>query len=131
MKNFASRGVIARWMSRERMTNLGGESDLGHEASEQIDRGLGRGIDFDLLDLGEFSRVRDKDAVDGAVGRNRNAVDEGVNRVAKKFETRDQRDIERSGGEPLAKGGGMIEDDLARPPVNERTRVEILNATDP
>ena len=68
--------------------------------------------------------------MDRSVGRNRNAVDQGVNRIAEKLEAGNERDVEPAGGEFLAKRAGVIEDDFARPAVDERTRVEIFNATD-
>jgi hypothetical protein len=70
-------------------------------------------------------------AVDRTVRRNRNAVDERVNRIAQKLETGDKRHIKRCGREFFAEGARMIEHDFAGPAVDEGTGVEILNATNP
>ena len=110
---------------------LGRKAGFGEKTAQQVYGSLRRGIDLDLLDVREVSLVRDEDAVHRPVRRNGNAVDERVNGVAQKFETRDERDLQRTLGKLLAELARMIEDDLAGPPVNERTRVEILNATDP
>src|SRR6266404_3841025 len=107
------------------------QPDLRQETAEQIYSGLRSGIDLDLLDLGEVAAVPDKNAVHRAARRDRNAVDERVNRVAQKFETGNERDVELGGGQFLAEHARMSEHDFARPSVNERAGVEILNATDP
>jgi len=70
------------------------------------------------------------DAVDRSGGRNRNIIDDPVDRVAKEFETRDERDIEITVRKLCAKGGGMIERNRTWPAVNERTGVEIFDAAD-
>ena len=62
---------------------------------------------------------------------NANAIDQDVDRVPKKFETGDERDVQSALRQLLAELARMIEHDLARPSVNERPSVEILNATDP
>jgi hypothetical protein len=107
------------------------EPAFREEAPQEIDASLGGGIDFDLLDLGEIAVVRNEDAVNGTAGGDRNAVDQGVNGVSQKFETGNQRYVELSRGELLAQDARMVEYDFPGPPVNERTRVEIFNATDP
>jgi hypothetical protein len=66
-----------------------------------------------------------------AVRRNRNVIDECVNRVTKKFETGNERNVELRGGQFFAEHARMVEHDFAGPSVNERTGVEILNATNP
>ena len=66
-----------------------------------------------------------------AVRGNRNAVHQGVNRVAKKFEAGNQSYLKQIGGEFFAQDAGMIEDDFPGPSVDERTSVEVFNATDP
>src|SRR6476620_12666218 len=75
--------------------------------------------------------MRNEDAVDRTVRGNRDAVDERVNRIAQKLETGDKRHIQSSGRKLFAEGARMIKHDFARPAVDERTGVEILNATNP
>ena len=73
----------------------------------------------------------EEDAVDPPMRRDTNVIDQDIDRVPKKFETRDERDLQCALGKLLAELARMIEYDLARPSVNERASVEILNATDP
>src|ERR1700674_5259640 len=75
--------------------------------------------------------MRENDAVHRPMRRSANAIDKGVNGVAQKFETRDERDLQRAARQFVAQLAGMIEDNFAFPSLNERTGVEILYATDP
>jgi hypothetical protein len=58
-------------------------------------------------------------------------VNDPVNRVAEKFETGDECQIELAGAQQCTKSGRMIEPNLAGPPMDERTRVEVFDAADP
>jgi hypothetical protein len=69
--------------------------------------------------------------VDWPVRADRDAIDQGVNGVPQKFETGDERDVEGASRKFVTKNAGMIEHNFARPAVDERTRVEIFDATDP
>ena len=53
-----------------------------------------------------------------------------INRVAQKFETGNERDIEFARGQFAAERRGMIEIDRPRPAVNQRPGVEIFDAAD-
>ena len=72
----------------------------------------------------------EEDAIDRPMRSDANAIDQDIDRVPKKFETRDERDLQRALGKLLAELARMIEHDLARQSVNQRASVEILNATD-
>ena len=106
------------------------ESGFGQKTTQQVDRRLRGRVDFDLVDLGKFSGVGEEDAVDRPMRRDTNAIDQDIDRIPKKFEARDERDLQRALGKLLAELARMIEHDLARPSVNQRASVEILNATD-
>src|SRR6266513_2743722 len=70
-------------------------------------------------------------AVNRAGRRNGDIIHDSINRVAKKFETGDERNIELTVRKPLAEHRWMIEVHLTLPPSNERTGVEIFDAPDP
>ena len=72
------------------------QAHLSQQAAQQIYSRLRRRIDFDLLDLGQLAAVRDENAVDRPVRRNRDAIDQRVNRIPEKFQTGDERDLERA-----------------------------------
>ena len=74
--------------------------------------------------------MRNYYAVNGAVGRNGNIVNDPIDRVAQKFEAGNKCDVELAFGESLTQSGRMVELNIARPAADERTSVEILNATD-
>ena len=74
--------------------------------------------------------MRNDDAVNGTVGRNGNIIDDPVNRVAQKFDTGDESDIELTLRKAFAKHRWMIEMHLTRPPTNEWAGVEIFDAAD-
>jgi len=69
-------------------------------------------------------------AVNRAYGRDRNIINNPVDRVAQKFETGNKSNIELTARKPLAKRRWMIEIHLTRPPANERAGVEIFDAAD-
>ena len=72
----------------------------------------------------------DDHAVNGAVRRDRNIIDNPVNRVAQKFQTGDKGNIQLTACKPLTERRWMIEIHLSRPPANKRAGVEIFDATD-
>ena len=74
--------------------------------------------------------MRHDNAVNHSIGRNRNGVDNRVNRITQKFETGDERYIQFAGREFAGERRGMIEIYRSAPVVNERTRVEIFNAAE-
>ena len=74
--------------------------------------------------------MRDYHTVNLAVGRNGNVVNDSIDRIAQKFEAGNKCDVELAFGESLTQSGRMVELNIARPTANERTSVEILNATD-
>ena len=74
--------------------------------------------------------MREEDAVDRAIGGDRELIDDRVDRVAQKFETGNKRDIEFARGKLPAKRRRMIEMHRATPAVDERPGVEIFDATD-
>ena len=67
--------------------------------------------------------MRDYYAVNRAVGRNRNVVNDPIDRVAQKFEAGNKRDVELALRESLTQGGRMVELNVARPAADERTSV--------
>jgi len=75
--------------------------------------------------------MRDDHAVNRAGRRNGNVIHDSVNRVAYKFETGDEGNIELTICKPLAERRWMIEMHLSAPPSNKRTGVEIFDAPDP
>jgi hypothetical protein len=75
--------------------------------------------------------MRDHHAVNRSVGRDRNIVNNPVDRIAQKFETGNKSYVEFTVRKLFAKCRRMIEFHLARPSSNERTSVEIFNAPDP
>ena len=91
---------------------------FGEQAAQQIPRSFRCRIEFDFFKLGNFSGVSHYDAVNGAVGRNGNAVDDPIDRIAQKFETGYERKIKITQRKLPAKRGRMIEPDGARPAAN-------------
>lgn len=89
-----------------------------------------RRIEFDFLHLGNLTTVRNHNAVNWSVRRNGNAVNDSVNRVAQKLKTGDKGDAEFAVREALTQRRWMVELNAARPTTNERTRVQVLYATD-
>ncbi len=77
------------------------------------------------------SRYARIDAVDRPVGRDREAVDYRVNRVAQVFEARYERHIQLAGRQFTAKSRRVIETNRATPPIDERKRVEVPDAAEP
>ena len=75
--------------------------------------------------------MRNENTVDRSVRRNRNAIDQGVNRVPEKLEAGNERDVELARGKFFAERARVIEHNFTGPAMDERPRVEILNATDP
>ena len=72
----------------------------------------------------------DDHAVNRAYGRDRNIINNPVNRVAQKFETRDKSNIDLTARKPLAERRWMTKVYLASPPSDERTSVEVFDAAD-
>ena len=83
-----------------------------------------------MLDRRDVVTVRDHDAVNWSIGRNRNVVNDPINRVAQKLEAGDKRNIELAVRELLTQCRWMIEIYLVRPAADEGTGVEIFYATD-
>src|SRR6266487_493474 len=73
----------------------------------------------------------DDHAVNRAGRRNGNIIHDSVNRVAQKFETGHERNIELTARKPSAERRWMIEVHLTSPSSNEGTGVEIFDAPDP
>jgi hypothetical protein len=57
-------------------------------------------------------------AVDGTIGRNRNAIHNAINWISKKFEAGDERDVEFGAGKLNAESRRVIQHDIAGPTVN-------------
>jgi len=74
--------------------------------------------------------VRDDHAVNRAIGRDRDAIDNRVDWIAQKLEARDERNVELGAGKFPTKRGRVIEIYFALPAVDEWSSVEIFNATD-
>ena len=72
----------------------------------------------------------DDDAVNRTDGGNGYVIDNPVNRIAQEFETGNEREIEFTAHELHAKRRGIIEHNVSRPTMNERSGVEIFDATD-
>lgn len=128
-------GLIANEKARRiRLVRAGdelrGEAALREQTTQKVNRGLGGGIDHDLAQLREGRAMGNHHAVNRAVGSNRDVVHDRVNGVAQIFEARDEGDIELPGGQLPAERGGMIEMNRTGPAVNQRSRVEILDAAE-
>jgi hypothetical protein len=74
--------------------------------------------------------VCDDDAVDWAVGRNGNVINDSINGVPQKLETGNECDIEVTVRQPFAQSRWVIGLDVIWPAANKRVRVEIFYATD-
>src|ERR1044071_3781862 len=74
--------------------------------------------------------MREDDAKHRTVGGDRNAIDDGVNRIAQIFKTRDERNIQLARGQSPAERRGMIKLDVARPTVDERAGVQVFDAAE-
>ena len=74
--------------------------------------------------------MRDDNAVNRSGGGNRYIIDDSINWVAQKFETRDKSNIDLTARKPLAERRWMTENHLASPPSDERTGVEVFDAAD-
>src|SRR5947208_8636378 len=72
----------------------------------------------------------DNHAVDGPMRSDRHAVDDKEFRAKKQLEARDEGDVQVALRELCTKCCRMVENDAPRPAVNERPRVQILNAAD-
>ncbi len=106
------------------------EMAFGQQAAEQIHCAARGGIKCDFLNL--FHRaalMRYEDTRDRPVGTNRDPVDDRVNRIAQILEAGNESDIQFARGQFPRERGRLSKFDRARPAVNQRTRVEILNAT--
>ena len=77
-----------------------------------------------------MAAMRDNNAVNRTIGGDRDIIDDRVNGIAQVFEARDERDIELTRGELPAKRRRMIELNLARPTVNQRSRVKVFDAAE-
>ena len=69
--------------------------------------------------------------MDRPVRGDRDAVHQGVDRIPQEFETRYQGHVQEAAGEPIAESARMIVNDFPGPAMDERARVEILNASNP
>ena len=67
--------------------------------------------------------MRDYYAVNRAVRRNGNVVNNSIDRVAQKFEAGNKRDVKLAFRESLTQSGRMVELNVARPAADERTSV--------
>jgi hypothetical protein len=106
------------------------QSRLGKKTAQEIGRSLRCGIEFNLIDLGDFAPVCDDDAVNWSVGRNRNVINDSINGVPQKLETGNESDIEVTVRQSFAQSRWVIGLDVIWPAANEGTRVEIFYATD-
>jgi hypothetical protein len=73
--------------------------------------------------------MRNDDAINRSVGRNRNIINDPVDRVPQKFKAGDKRNIEFFRGESVAEGRRIIKVQFGLPAVDEWTRIEIFYAT--
>ena len=83
-----------------------------------------------MLDRRDVVTVRDHDAVNWSIGRNRNVVNDPINRVAQKLEAGNKCHVESTVREPPTQNRWMIEIYLALPAADQRTGVEIFYAAD-
>src|SRR5689334_9807571 len=74
--------------------------------------------------------MREYDTINGAIGCDRNVINDAVNRVAEKLEAGNKRYVKVTVGEPLTQCRWMIEINRARPSADEWKSVEILYAAD-
>jgi hypothetical protein len=71
-----------------------------------------------------------EDGVDGAVGGDGDAVDDGEVGLAEGFEDGDEGYVDIAGGEEIGEAGGMLEDDVTIVGDDEGFCVEVLDAAD-
>jgi hypothetical protein len=90
-----------------------GQSELDEKTTQKVDRSFRCRIKFDFLDIRERAAVCDYYTVNRSVGRNRNVVNYSINWVAQKFETGNERDVERAFRQSLTQGGWMVELNIA------------------
>jgi hypothetical protein len=74
--------------------------------------------------------MRDEYAVNRTIRRNRNAVDDPIDRIAQKFGARDEGKIDITTRELRTQRRRIIERNLSRPTANQRPSVEIFDAAD-
>jgi hypothetical protein len=98
--------------------------------SQQMDRGQRCGIERDRAQLFQRSAMRENDAENRTVAGNGDVIDQHVARIAQDLEDRHERGVEFASREVARQRRGMIENDRAVVAVNQRTGVQILNATD-
>ena len=97
---------------------------------QKIARGLSGRIERDFFYFGEFAAMGDNYAVNRAVRRDRNAVNNAIDRIAQEFKTGNERDVQLAASELSAECRWMIENDVSFPAVNEGAGIEILDAAD-
>ena len=69
-------------------------------------------------------------AVDRSGRRNGNIIHDPVDWIAQKFETGSKGDIKLASAKFIAQRRWVVEIHVARPPSNQRPRVEIFDAAD-
>src|SRR6266571_3279702 len=104
---------------------------IGQQAAEQIYRCFRDRIDSHLLDLFDWTAMREINAVNRATRGNRQAIDNRIDWVAQKFEAGNQRHIQLAFREHSTERRRMIKTDFPRPAMNERPGIEIFDATEP
>jgi hypothetical protein len=104
---------------------------LREKTAQKRDGSFGCRIELDLVNPREFSTMRNDNTVNLAPGRNRDSVDDSVNRTTQKFETGNEGNVEIAAIEFSTKRCRMIKINGAPPPsVNQGASVEIFNAAD-
>src|SRR5262249_38614803 len=106
------------------------QSALRKKTPQERDGRFRSGVELNFFNSREFSTMRNNDTVNFPAGRNRDAVDDPVNRTMQKFEAGNERNIQIAALEFSTKRRRMIEIDHTFPAMNQWAGVEIFNATD-
>src|SRR4030095_5488485 len=103
---------------------------LREKHAHEILRRARGGIEFDGADAAPISAGGQNNAEDWSIARDRDVIDQRVMRMLQDFERWNQRRIQLPRGKIARQRTRMLEGDRARIAVNERLRIEILNAAD-
>jgi len=98
--------------------------------AEQVDGGAGSGVEVDPADLRERLAVGKSDAVDGAAGKDADAVEDLVLGMKEGFGDGEQGGVESTGVEFHREFGGWEQDDPVTESVGQRDGVEVMDRAD-
>jgi hypothetical protein len=117
--------VVAVERGELRVETLGIEQD-----AEEVDRGAGGGVEVDPADLRERLAVGESDAVNGAAGKDADAVEDLVFGMEEGLGDRKERCIQAACVQFDGESGGREEDDPVAEAVGQRDGVEVMDRAD-